>query len=481
MSDPVVELVKSLAQYAKDPLTFVYFAFPWGQAGTSIEKMKGPQPWQVKILMDIRDGLKTPDQVIQEAVASGHGIGKSALVSWLILWAISTHEDTRGVVTANTETQLRTKTWAELSKWFGIFRARILFKYTATSIYSVDPKHEKTWRIDAIPWSKENTEAFAGLHNQGKRILLIFDEASAIDNRIWEVAEGAMTDKETEIIWCAFGNPTRNNGRFYDCFHRDRNFWHTMQVDSRTVEITNKDLIAKWAQQYGEDSDFFRIRVRGVFPNASSLQLISTDLVEAARGRKIRKESISFAPAIIGVDNSWTGSDPAAIWLRQGLWSQRLAKIPKVSNDSVMGALLAKFEDEYHADAVNIDQGYGTGLYSWGISHGRNWNLIPFGARAPKEGFLNMRAYMADQVRQWLRDGGCLPDDQTICDDLTMAYQISPSDTGVLKLRSKKELEDEGIPSPNDGDALMLTFAIPVVKKGMRRQRMQANTDYKLF
>lgn len=94
---------------------------------------------------------------------------------------------------------------------------------------------------------------------------------------------------------------------------------------------------------------------------------------------------------------------------------------------------------------------------------------------------MNMRAYMANQVRQWLRDGGCLPDDQTICDDLTMAYQISPSDTGVLKLRSKKELEDEGIPSPNDGDALMLTFAIPVVKKGMRRQRMQANTDYKLF
>lgn len=126
MSDPVVELVKSLAQYAKDPLTFVYFAFPWGQPGTSIERMKGPQPWQVKILMDIRDGLKTPDQVIQEAVASGHGIGKSALVSWLILWAISTHEDTRGVVTANTETQLKTKTWAELSKWFGIFRARIL-------------------------------------------------------------------------------------------------------------------------------------------------------------------------------------------------------------------------------------------------------------------------------------------------------------------------------------------------------------------
>jgi hypothetical protein len=88
------------------------------------------------------------------------------------------------------------------------------FTYTATALYSADPAHEKTWRVDMTAWSENNTEAFAGLHNKGKRLLLIFDEASAIPDLIWEVAEGALTDEQTEIIWACFGNPTRNSGRF---------------------------------------------------------------------------------------------------------------------------------------------------------------------------------------------------------------------------------------------------------------------------
>ena len=178
------ELIEALAEYTHDPLAFVYFAFPWGEPDTPLANMKGPEPWQRELLASIRDGLKTPDQVIREATASGHGIGKSAATSWLILWAMATHEDTRGVVTANTETQLRTKTWPELIKWYQLFIGKELFSVTATSIFSLDKGHEKTWRIDAIPWSENNTEAFAGLHNRGNRILVLFDEASAIANPI---------------------------------------------------------------------------------------------------------------------------------------------------------------------------------------------------------------------------------------------------------------------------------------------------------
>jgi hypothetical protein len=478
--NPLVQLTEALAQYSKDPLTFVLFAFPWDQPGP-LDGMKGPEKWQVSVLKDIRNGLKDVNTVIHEAVASGHGIGKSALVSWLILWAVSTHEDTRGVVTANTMDQLTKKTWAELSKWYSMFIGQALFKYTATSIYSVDEGHERTWRIDAIPWSKENPEAFAGLHNQGKRILVLFDEASAIDNKIWEVAEGAMTDKDTEIIWCAFGNPTRNTGRFYDCFHKLRNYWHCMQVDSRSVSFSNKDQIKMWANEWGEDSDFFKVRVRGIFPSTSSDQLISMELVDMARGRQIREDQFSFAPVIIGVDNSWTGDDAASVWLRQGNYSRRLLKVPKNDNDITMGNMIMRLEDEYHADAVNIDMGYGTGLKSFSNTIGRNWNLIPFGGQAPKSGYKNMRAYMADQMREWLRDGGCLPDDQTICDDLTQAYRIKPTESGVLELVSKAHLKEEGIPSPNDGDALMLTFALPIVKKGTMAAPKRANTEYNLF
>ena len=162
------DLVLDLARLSPDPYKFVLWAFPWGEPGTELENHPGPEPWQIDLLRDIRDRLKTPNQAIQQATASGHGIGKSAFVAWIILWSISTFEDTRGVVTANTETQLKTKTWVELAKWHRLFIAKSLFVLTATRIYSADPQHADTWRIDQVPWSERNTEAFAGLHNKGK-------------------------------------------------------------------------------------------------------------------------------------------------------------------------------------------------------------------------------------------------------------------------------------------------------------------------
>src|SRR5215831_481107 len=210
------EFINWLASVSRDPLAFVMGAFPWGVENTSLENEQGPEEWQRDILNKIKFGLLDVNRAIQLAVASGHGIGKSALVAWIILWSLTTCADTKGVVTANTENQLKTKTWAELGKWHHLFIGKAYFKLTATAIYQ--PDRERTWRIDMVPWSERNTEAFAGLHNKGKRILLVFDEGSAIPDKIYEVAEGALTDANTQILWCVFGNPTRNTGRFKELF-----------------------------------------------------------------------------------------------------------------------------------------------------------------------------------------------------------------------------------------------------------------------
>lgn len=220
MSDtPLDELLATLDGFAESPYGFVMWAFPWGEPGTPLEDMAGPEEWQREQMLRVGERLREGGLegcVIEEDVSSGHGIGKSATVSWMILWAISTFEDTRGVVTANTDAQLRTKTWAELAKWYELFIAKSMFKLTATSIYLAnDPVREKKWRIDQAPWSKENTEAFAGMHNLGKRILVVFDEAAAIDDHIYEVTEGALTDAKTQIIWLRYGNPTRTSGKFF--------------------------------------------------------------------------------------------------------------------------------------------------------------------------------------------------------------------------------------------------------------------------
>ena len=455
-------LASDLALLSKDPYKFVLYAFPWGE--DELKNDTGPDQWQKEILCAIRDGLLTIEEAIRIAVASGHGIGKSTLVSWVILWAISTKVDTRGVVTANTDTQLRTKTWPELAKWFHLFIAKEFFNLTATAIYSSDPEHEKTWRIDAVPWSVTNTEAFAGLHNKGKRILLVMDEASAVHDKVWEVSEGALTDENTEIIWCAFGNPTRNLGRFRECFRKFRHRWTTKQVDSSTVKHTNKSQIKQWLEDFGFDSDFYKIRVRGEFPSSSSRQFIPGNLIDEARNKKLNPMHFTFAPVIIGVDPAWSGEDEIAIYLRQGLFSKLLGVYRNVENDMIMAGYVAQFEDQYKADAVFIDLGYGTGIASAGKQMGRHWQLISFAMSSGDAGFKNKRAEMWGLIKKWLQDGGCLPDDPVICDELASPeYEVLLS--GEILLESKKAMKLRGVPSPNRADALALTFAFPVLKK----------------
>lgn len=396
----------------------------------------------------------------------------SSLVSWLILWGLSTFEDTRGVVTANTETQLRTKTWPELQKWYNLFIAKHWFVMTATSIYSADKNHEKTWRMDCIPWSENKTESFAGLHNKGRRIIVIFDEASAIPNIIWEVTEGALTDEGTQIIWAVFGNPTRNTGRFKECFNKLRHRWINKRVDSRSVSLTNKQQIQQWIEDYGEDSDFVKIRVSGNFPNAGDRQFIAEDVVKRARGKFLRQEQYNFAPIIIGVDPQWSGADEGVVYLRQGLMSKKLFTYRSIKDDFIIAGHIARLEDEYRADAVFIDLGYGTGIYSAGKQLGRNWRLVGFGEKPNDIGMLNKRAEMWNQMKLWLQDGGAIEDDDIICDELLgpEAYVVATGgNAGKVFLESKEDMKKRGIASPNRADALALTFSYPVLSKSQRQ------------
>jgi hypothetical protein len=472
-------LANDLASLSKDPYKFVMYAFPWGEG--ELVNDSGPDKWQEQTLKAIGQGLLTVDEAIRIAVASGHGIGKSALVSWIILWAISTKVDTRGVITANTEAQLRTKTWPEIAKWFHLFIAKEFFNLTATAIHSANPEHEKTWRIDAVPWSVNNTEAFAGLHNKGKRLLLIMDEASAIHDRVFEVSEGALTDEKTEIIWCAFGNPTRNLGRFRECFRKYRHRWICKQVDSSTVKHTNKIQIKQWLDDFGFDSDFYKVRVRGEFPTTSSRQFIPGSLIDEARDRKINGMNFDFAPVIIGVDPAWSGGDEIAIYMRQGLFSKHLASYRDIANDMIIAGYVAQFEDQYKADAVFVDLGYGTGIVSAAKQMGRNWQLVSFASQSGDRGFKNKRAEMWGLIKKWLQDGGCLPDDPVIVDELgSPEYEVLLS--GEILLESKKAMKARGIPSPNRADALALTFAFPVNKKNRTNAKKEfTKRDYDPF
>ncbi len=469
------QLADELAAYQHDPLGFAQNMFPWGDDGPL--KDETLEDWQVAELDEIGKRLRAGvddenkyiGQAIQKAVASGNGIGKSALIAILILWALSTFEDAQGVVTANTQTQLKTKTWPRLSTWYNLFLARHLFVYTATSIYSADPIHQATWRVDAIPWSKTSPESFAGLHNKGRRVFVAFDESSAIPDVIWDTTDGAFTDANTEMLWIAFGNPTRNTGRFYDCFHKYKHRWPgSRQVDSRTVRLTNKDKIKQWIEDYGEDSDYVRVHVRGVFPRVGDRQFISPELAEEARvrGLSMHPKSQEHMPKIITLDSAWTGVDEIVCGMRQGnafkiLWVQA-----KNDDDVALARRLAQTEDEMKADAVFIDFAFGTGVFSVGKSiMNRKWQLVQFGgASLAKDKYLNKRAEMYGLARQWLKDGGALQDDARLIEELCAAEEIFRDD-GIIQLEAKADIKERLGFSPGRADALALTFAMPVKPK----------------
>ena len=465
------DLLAWLADCNKDPLAFVLGAFPWGEPQTSLEHFSGPEAWQREILGDIAKGLLTPNKAIQLARASGHGIGKSACVAWIILWAFTTAPDTRGVVTANTETQLKTKTWAELGKWYNLFIGREYFTLTATALLAKDATRERTWRVDLVAWSEKNTEAFAGLHNKGKRLFLIMDEGSAIADIIYEVAEGALTDADTEILWLIFGNPTRNTGRFKECFPGGRfaKFWSAKQIDSREVSITNKDQIDKWIEAYGEDSDFIRIRVKGAFPRVGEMEFISAYDVEQAMTRDV--QITRSDPLAQGVDVARYGAAESVIAFRKGRDGRTVPwQFFRGLSTVELAQKAFSAHEQYRSDGLFVDGG---GVGGGVVDNLRHMHIhcfdVQFGAKDDVGGFTtgndgekyaNKRAAMWGAMRAWLKTGA-IPIDQEL-----KAQLVGPTYTlnirGEIQLESKEEMMRRGVPSPDRADALALTFAYPL-------------------
>ena len=458
------DLAYILAATEKDPLLFVKAVFPWGSGELKEYKI---QKWQEDILLAVKEGLINVNQALQIAVSSGHGVGKSALASWIILWAVATKPNTKGIVTANTESQLKSKTWAELAKWHRLSIVESLFEVTKTAIYSTNPKYEKTWRIDGIPWSEHRPEAFAGLHNQNGRILIIFDEASAIPSIIWEVAEGAMTDKNTQILFICFGNPTRSDGRFRECFGRFRHRWITKKIDSRTVDITDKKQIDKWIEDYGLDSDFVRIRVLGEFPeSAGSSCLIKKSDIDKAIERNINEDIYKDAPRILGVDIARFGDDKTVIARRQGLKLHNLKKYYQLDTMEAADAVIREIHD-FSPDAVFLDiGGVGAGVYDRLKSLNYNVTGIDFAGKPErKDKYMNKRAEMWCLMADWLKHGD-IPEDSELKDDLAAPKYYFRGDNAQILLEKKQDIKKRGLASPDCADALALTFAGSVYRSG---------------
>ena len=471
---PDVALADQIAEFYADPYGFVLFAYPWGEKGT-LEEHDGPDAWQRDALIDLgeevkRNGFDGLDAVapIRRAYSSGHGVGKTTFQAWLVDWIMSTRPHAQGTVTANTFVQLQTKTWAAIKRWTKLCITGHWFEVGDNRMYHRD--HKDSWFCAPQSSKEENSEAFAGQHAAGSTSFYVFDEDSAIPDEIHRVAEGGLTDGEPMIF--LFGNPTRNTGHFHRaCFGSERNRWNAVTIDSRTSRFTNKETIAEWASVYGEDSDFFRVRVLGMPPRASELQFIDQGRVYEAQKRAL-PGTFGDEPLIAGVDVSDGGSAWNVVRFRRGNDGRSIppVRVPgeKVRGDR--GPFLAKLADILQSsydgrkvDAMFIDSAFGAPYAERLSAMGfKQVQEVRFGSESLDIHQANRRAYMWNRLKEWLGAHGCIdPKDERLETDLTgPGYHINKKDQLVIE--SKEDMQKRGLDSPDDGDALALTFAAPV-------------------
>lgn len=472
---------------ADDPLKFVLFVYPWGQDNTPLANFASPRKWQRNILRKLTEHIKANKplqefKMFRHATSSGRGIGKSALVSWIVHWMISTRIGSTTIVSANTENQLSTKTWPELTKWLGMAVNAHWFEPSATRVVPAKwlteavkrdlNRDTRLWAAQAQLWSAENPDAYAGTHNFDG-VLLVFDEASGIDDTIWAVSAGFFTENTPHRFWLAFSNPRRNSGYFYECFHSKREFWQTEVVDARTVEGTDKQAYQQIIDEYGPDSHQAHVEVFGEFPSASDGQFISASLVQDAMSRPAYKDE--SAPIVIGVDPARFGSDSTVIAIRQGRDITAIRKFKGADTMEVVGHVIGVIEEFKPALVVIDEGGLGAGVVDRLKEQRYKIRGVNFGNKS-KQPIMwgNMRAQMWGDMREWLRTAH-LPTDRLLKTDLTGPLQ-QPDSRGTLFLESKKNMKKRGLASPDAADAIAVTFAFPVAHREAHvdRTRRQA-------
>lgn len=464
------EITELLASLENRPYDFACTMFPWGVPGTQLEHFSGPDKWQSRVWRDMQEKLLSGDTagaagIFRFAIKSGNNVGKTMFIAVTCWWLLSTRVNSVGRATANTEAQLKSVLWRELAKWHSLFLARDFFKVTATRISSTQPKYERTWFLVATPWSAENPDAFSGFHNQGNRLFTIFDEASGIDDSIWDRADGACREANTQVFWICTSNPTKNSGRYYKCFNEDAQFWTTYTVSQRESMLVDQSEVEAVITQKGEEDDYVRVFVLGEFPASSFSQLIPIEAIDFAQRRQ---PTATFAqPLVLGIDIARFGDNENVAVFRRGKDAREIPAerwrgltVPETGNR------IASLINTHRPDAVFIDEGgVGGGVVDYVRLLGHPVFGINFGS-APTtkpEGVLvaNKRAEIYLLTRDWLRSGGCIEASSDLKNQL-ISIEYTFNKKQEHQIMSKEDMRRLKRPSPDWADALALTFALPV-------------------
>lgn len=513
------EILTQILALKDDPVGFVTYAYPWGRPGTPFEKLKGPRKWQMEDLQRLGDHTREqvfryenglPLKVWKEARSSGRGPGKSAKFGMIAHWHTSTRIGSTTIVTANTEGQLRSRTFPEYAVWFGSginshwftletmrvvpapWLSELVRKLPEEGGLGIDPKY---WFVQGTTWSEDNPNAFAGVHNP-YGLLLQMDEAAGIPSEIWNVSEGFFTEENPYRFWMAASQMRNRSGRMFELFNDKRmgEGWDLRTLSTRGMEGVDQGVVEDQIRRYGEDSDFVRVEILGLPPRTSEDQFIPYDAVRQAQQNDLFRDE--HEALILGVDPAPRGK--TAWRFRQGRNARDCCGAQTHGhwlnyNNTQIATAIRELAAKYKPDAICIDFGMGTGviddLKRKKPAYGKVYE-VRFGdaAHAGKDSEWATHAIeLWAKVRDWL-PGGMIENDDgekgTLSQQLTdRGWRYRATDGAKKILETKDDMKRRGVASPDDADALACTFEVdpPRQSQGASRNRQMPGSGGSLF
>ena len=434
-------MIEFTQRYARSPTLFV-------------REVLGVEPldYQAEFLEAIASGER------KISIRSGHGTGKSTAASWAMLWYFLMHYPNKVVVTAPTSSQLFDALFAEMKRWINELPDAFKEVLNVKSDRVEHTAAPSEMFISARTSRAETPEALAGVHSE--HVMLIVDEASGVPEQVFEAAAGSMSGHNATTIMLS--NPTRSSGTFFESQNRLADSWWTRRWSCIDSPLVSDEFIEEMKLRYGEESNAFRIRVLGEFPQADDDTIIPFHLVETATHRDI--EGDSDLPSVWGLDVSRFGNDKTALCKRQGSVVTEIRSWAGLDLMQTVGRVVAEYEAllpskqprEILVDSIGLGSGVVDRLRELGLPV-RGINV----AEAPSMGgtYLNLRSELWFKTKAWFEDRACkLPKDDQLVAELT-GIRYSFTSSGKMKAESKDEMRKRGLASPDLADALCLTMA----------------------
>ena len=415
-----------------------------------------PEKWQKNVLQSIIDNERV-------SVRSGHGVGKTAMLSWLILQWLITRYPSKVACTAPTAHQLEDVLWGEVAKWYRRMPDGLknLLRLSRDRVEVLTAPQESF--AVARTARKEQPEAFQGFHSEN--MLFIIDEASGVEDIIFEVGEGSMSTPGAKTLMT--GNPTRTSGYFYDSFHSSRKLWNTHKVACSDSKMVTKRYVDEMKEKYGSTSNIYRVRVLGEFPSGDEDAVIPLALIEDAVTRQVDQVDGNM---VWGLDVARFGSDRSSLAKRMEntltepirFWRGKdLMQLCGIVVDEFNKMKGNEIPHEILIDSIGVGAGVVDRLMELGLpARGINVAETP----SIQTRFNRLRDELWWKTREWFEERNThIPDQDELIAELAMP-RYNYTSAGKLKVESKAEMRKAGMQSPDLADALCLTFAFQSVK-----------------